>query len=111
MKTTIKKVQFMRLYTRQLGYAWKCVVYYTSGRVVEYKERVPASVACYMKIKAIRVTTSQNHGEEYHVAYISGARRRFSGWCPSTVRAFLNAYMTAADRRALYRYGEVLVNG
>lgn len=49
MRTTIKKVQFMRLYTRQLGYAWKCVVYYTSGRVVEYKERIPAPVARYLR--------------------------------------------------------------
>lgn len=64
-----------------------------------------------MKIKAIWVTTSQFCGKEYHVAYTSGARRRFSGWCPSTVRAFLDAHMTTADRRALYRFGEVLVNG
>lgn len=64
-----------------------------------------------MKIKTIWVTTSQYCGKEYHVSYASGARRCFSGWCPSTVRAFIDKHMTAADRCALYRYGEVRVNG
>lgn len=56
MKTTIKDVRFMRLYTRQLGYMWKCVVYYASGRVVEYKERIPVPVARYLReVKVIPV--------------------------------------------------------